>query len=128
MNTPEWLKPGLQGALIGAAFVAIVGFTWGGWVTGGTARDRAMEMARKDVVSATVPVCLDIARTDPERVEKLATIRAASTYQRRDALMKAGWSTVPGAKAPDREIVQACLSSLDVDGTPERALPAVDEG
>ncbi|SNT42154.1 hypothetical protein [Tropicimonas sediminicola] len=128
MNTPEWLKPGIKGALIGAVFVSIVGFTWGGWVTGGTARDRAMEMSRDDVVSAMVPVCLDIARTDPERVEKLATIRAASTYQRREALMKAGWATVPGAEAPDREIAQACLASLELNGTPESAPPAVDEG
>ncbi|MFD0980005.1 hypothetical protein [Tropicimonas aquimaris] len=128
MNTPEWLKPGIKGALIGAVFVAIVGFAWGGWVTGGTARDMAMKISRDDVVSAMVPVCLDIARTDPERVEKLATIRAASTYQRRDAVMKAGWATVPGAEAPDREIAQACLASLDLNVTPESAPTAVDEG
>lgn len=42
MTTPEWLRPGIYGALIGAAFVSIAGFTWGGWVTGGTARDSAM--------------------------------------------------------------------------------------
>jgi len=29
MNTPEWLKPGIYGALIGAVFVGVVGFTWG---------------------------------------------------------------------------------------------------
>ena len=28
MNTPEWLKPGIYGALIGAAFVGVVGFSW----------------------------------------------------------------------------------------------------
>ncbi len=128
MNTPEWLKPGIYGALIGAAFVGIAGFTWGGWVTGGTAHDRAMAMSRDDVVAAMVPVCLDMARTDPERAAKLATIRAVSTYQRRDALMEAGWATVPGADAPNRDIAQACLASLDVDGSPERAETAVDEG
>ena len=29
MNTPEWLKPGVYGALTGAVVVAFVGFTWG---------------------------------------------------------------------------------------------------
>lgn len=128
MNTPEWLKPGIYGVLIGAAAVGIVGFTWGGWVTGGTAHDRAMALSHDDVVAAMVPVCLDMARTDPERASKLAAIRETSRYQRRDALMEAGWATVPGAEAPDRDIAQACLASLDVDEIPEQPETAVDEG
>lgn len=128
MNTPECLKPGIYGAVIGAAIVGIVGFTWGGWVTGGTAQERAMAMSRDDVVAAMVPVCLDMAQTDPDRAAKLAVIRDAQTYQRRDALMEAGWATVPGAEAPDRDIAQACLASLDVDASPERPEAAADEG
>ncbi len=114
MNTPEWLKPGLYGAAIGAVLVGIVGFTWGGWVTGGTSNDRAMAMSRDGVVAALVPVCLDMARTDPERTAKLETIREATTYKRRDALMATGWATVPGAESPDRDIAQACLSALEL--------------
>ena len=60
MNTPEWLKPGVYGALIGAAFVGIVGFSWGGWVTGGTSNDRAMAMSRDNVVASMVPGSLDL--------------------------------------------------------------------
>lgn len=114
MNIPEWVKPGIYGAMCGAAVVAIVGFTWGGWVTGGSADKMAAAMAHEDVVEALVPVCLDIARTDSARVEKLATIRAASTYQRRDAVMAAGWATVPGTEAPNRDLAQACLAKLDL--------------
>lgn len=114
MNTPEWLKPGLYGAVIGAVFVGVAGFTWGGWVTGGTSNDRAMAMSRNDVVASMVPVCLDMAQSDPARADKLATIRAASTHQRRDALMAAGWATVPGTDAPDRDIAQSCLAELEL--------------
>jgi hypothetical protein len=114
MNAPEWLKPGIYGAVIGAVFVGVVGFSWGGWVTGGTSNDRAMAMSRNDVVASMVPVCLDMARSDPARADKLATIRAASTYQRRDALMTAGWATMPGTDAPDRDIAQACLKELEL--------------
>ena len=128
MNTPEWLKPGIYGAVIGAVFVGVVGFSWGGWVTGGTSNDRAVAMSRNDVVASMVPVCLDMARSDPARADKLATIRAASTYQRRDALMEAGWATVPGTDTPNRDIAQACLAALDVDALPERPESAVDEG
>ncbi len=129
MNTPEWIKPGIYGAVIGAAIVGIVGFTWGGWVTGGTAQDRAMAMSHDDVIAAMVPVCLDMARSDPDRLAKLAAIQhASSTYQRRDALMEAGWATVPGTESPDRDIAQACLASLDIDSLPQRPETAADQG
>ncbi|TMV70022.1 hypothetical protein FGG78_30470 [Thioclava sp. BHET1] len=114
MKTPEWLKPGIYGAVIGAISVGIVGFTWGGWVTGATSSDRANTIARDGVVAAMVPVCLEKARIDPERAAKLEKIRAASTYQRRDALMATGWATVPGADAPDRDIAEGCLAKLEL--------------
>ncbi|NKX44468.1 hypothetical protein [Roseicyclus persicicus] len=128
MNRPGWLKPGIYGALFGAAFVGVAGFTWGGWVTGGTATERAMAMSRHDVVASMVPVCLQMARSDPARADKLAAIRAAPTYQRRDALMTAGWATMPGTDAPDRDLAQACLAALDVDGSTEPAESGVQEG
>ncbi len=128
MNTPEWVKPGIYGALIGAAVIGIGGFAWGGWVTGATARDRAMALSRQDVVAAMVPVCLDMARVDPDRVMKIAAIRDAQTYQRRNALMEAGWATVPGRTAPDRDIARACLDMLDMDAPDGGPAPAGDNG
>ena len=38
MQSPEWLKPALYGAACGAIALATVGFSWGGWVTGGRPR------------------------------------------------------------------------------------------
>lgn len=28
MNTPEWLKPGIYGGIIGGIAVAVIGFGW----------------------------------------------------------------------------------------------------
>ena len=117
MTTPEWLKPGIYGALIGAVFVAIVGFSWGGWVTGGAANKMASAMARDEVVAAMVPVCLDMARADPDRVAHLATIRDASSFKRRDAVMATGWATMPGSDAPNRDLAQACIEGLELDAS-----------
>lgn len=118
MTMPEWLKPGIYGAAIGAVAIAIAGFSWGGWVTGGTANKMAQSMSRDDLTRAMVPVCLDMIDRDPRSGEKIAVIQQASTYQRRDALMKTGWATMPGTDAPNRDIAQACLASLDVDNRP----------
>lgn len=128
MNAPKWLKPGIYGAVTGAVFVSICGFTWGGWVTGGTSTNRAVAMARNDVVMALAPVCLEMAKSDPERAVKLASIRSVASYRQRDALMAAGWATVPGAKNPDRDIAKICLEGLDINESPTRPDNASSEG
>jgi len=36
----------------------IIGFTWGGWVTGGTAQEMAKTMAEDAVVRRLAPICV----------------------------------------------------------------------
>ena len=115
MTTPEWLNPGVYGAVIGAGTAIVVGFSWGGWMTGGGAEELAADRAHDEVVAALVPICLQISQDDPDRMAKMATITEATTYQRRDAVMEAGWATVPGAEAPDRDLAQACIEGLDLE-------------
>jgi hypothetical protein len=117
INTPEWTKPGIYGAIIGAVIVAVAGFSWGGWMTAGSARELANKTAHDRVVAALVPVCVEMSRVDTDRAAKLATIRAATSYQQRSALMEAGWATVPGSDEPDRDLAQACLASIEDSGS-----------
>jgi hypothetical protein len=112
MNIPEWLKPGLQGAAVGAAALAIVGFTWGGWVTGGTAKEMASDQARLAVVAALVPICLDQSSQDPQVVATLAELKDASSYKRSGMLMEAGWATMPGSSDPNSQVASACMKVL----------------
>jgi dienelactone hydrolase len=117
MNTPEWLKPGIYGAIVGVVAIGIVGFSWGGWMTGSSADEMASEMSHSSVISALVPVCLEKSANDSDRFAKMATIREASTYKRRDAVMDAGWATMPGTESADRDLAQACLSDLKIDAS-----------
>jgi hypothetical protein len=125
MNTPEWLKPGLFGAVAGAIALSIVGFSWGGWMTSGTAEKMASNQARLEVVAALVPICIEQSRLDPQVVETLARLKdtssyqrsdilmkAGSSYQRSDILMKAGWATMPGSSDPIRNVASACMDKL----------------
>lgn len=115
MTSPEWLRPGVYGAAIGAVAVMVLGFSWGGWMTGGGAEELAADRAHDEVVAALVPICLQISQDDPDRTAKMATITEATTYQRRDAVMAAGWATVPGAEEPNRDLAQACIAVLDLE-------------
>ena len=117
MNFPEWTRPGVYGAAIGAVTVAIVGFSWGGWTTSGSATTMAKEFAADEVTMALVPVCLDISAADPERVTKLATVQDASGFNRRKAMIATGWATIPGSETPDNDLALACIEGLELDGS-----------
>jgi len=117
MTFPEWTKPGVYGALVGAIAVSILGFTWGGWTTSGSAQEMADRNAAEQVTLAMVPVCLDLSDADAGRVEILATLRDASSFQRRKAIMETGWATLPGTDAPSRDLADACLAELAIDAS-----------
>ena len=112
MNIPEWLKPALYGAAAGAVALAIVGFSWGGWVTGGTAKQMAANQASLEVVAALAPICVEQSKQDPQVVDTLAQLRDAGSWQRSDMLMKAGWATMPGSSDPNRDVASACMETL----------------
>ncbi len=117
MTFPEWTKPGIYGAVVGAIAVSILGFSWGGWKTGGTAQELAESHAREEVTQALVPVCLNKSEADPERIAKLALLQEASGFSRRKILMETGWATQPGSENPNRDLATACLAGLNLDGS-----------
>ena len=49
----------LWGAFGGAVIVAVVGFSWGGWTTAGTAQRNASTAAHDAVVAVLAPICVD---------------------------------------------------------------------
>ncbi len=59
MQVPSETKPALWGAAGGAIALAIVGFTWGGWMTTGTANKLADQRADTAVVAILTPICVD---------------------------------------------------------------------
>ena len=112
MKFPEWLKPALYGAVAGAVAISIAGFSWGGWVTGSSAREMAADQAKLEVVAALVPVCVEQSRVDPNVIATLASLKGETNYKRGDMLMKAGWATMPGSTDPDRNVAKACMEKL----------------
>ena len=112
MTTPEWLKPGLYGAVLGAVALAIAGFTAGGWMTAKSANQMASAQARSEVIAALVPICVVQSRQDPQMQETMAKLKAANTYERDNMLMKAGWATMPGSEEPNRAVAGACMGQL----------------
>jgi hypothetical protein len=112
MKTPEWLKPGLYGAVCGAAALAVIGFSWGGWVTGSTARAMAANQSKTDVVAALSLICVDQSKRDPQLAERVAAIKAASSWNRGDLVMTNGWATMPGTTEANSQVAKDCADKV----------------
>ena len=108
-----FLKSGAWGAVIGSIITMIVGFSWGGWTTGNTARQQAMIQADTAVTTALVPICLAGKRADVAYAKKLGELTAiTSSYEQTEFVMKTGWATFPGQPDPNRAVAEACASAL----------------
>ena len=108
----ENIEPILWGAGGGAVVLAVVGFMWGGWVTGGTAQQLAEDAAEKAVRDRLAPICVAQYNRDPEKDQKLKEMKKMETYQRGDYVKKQGWSTMPGEKDPDYAVSRECADLL----------------
>lgn len=91
----------------------IVGFSWGGWTTSGTALRTSMTQADAAVTAALVPICLAGEKGDAGRAKKLGELNAiTSSYEQTEFVMKTGWATFPGQEDPNRAVAEACATAL----------------
>jgi dienelactone hydrolase len=108
MKIPAQIKPAAWGAAGGAIAAMIIGFTWGGWVTGGTSEKNARVAAQTAVVQALVPHCVAKAEQQPEQ---LILLKKENFYSRHDFVVKAGWvSNV--AEEYRRHVAESCASAI----------------
>ena len=90
----------------------IVGFVWGGWVTGGTALRMAEARADDAVVKRLAPICVVQFQRDPGNVQKLVALKGTDSWQQDGYVEKQGWATMPGEKDSDSKVAEACAHLL----------------
>ena len=112
MNMPINTKPWMQGAFVGAVAAMIVGFSWGGWVTGGTSDKHSASVAHDATVEALAPICVDRFRAQGDASAKLAELNKASTWDRGNLVEKSGFALMPGSKTTDTDVARACAEIL----------------
>ncbi len=73
----------------------IVGFTWGGWVTGATARDMATAAAEKAQAQVVAAVCVDHFMGAADARPQLASLKDNSSSWRRERFIEdGGWAMI----------------------------------
>lgn len=108
MNIPESTKPALWGAVGGAVVAMIIGFSWGGWVTGGKATQMQAAGAETAIVQAFTPLCVAKAEQEPEQI---ALLKEERRYQRDNFVVEAGWVDNVSEKYRS-EVADACADSI----------------
>ncbi len=112
MNIPKDTKPFLWGAVGGAVALAIVGFSWGGWVTGGTSAKLVATGKSESTVMALAPICAERFRAQGDATAKLAELSKASSWDRAGIVERGGFATQPGSKTSDSDVARACADIL----------------
>ena len=108
----EKIQIGVVSAIAGAIALAIIGFSWGGWVTAGTAQEMAEEKAENAVIDRLVPICVSQYKEDPEKDIKLKELKDTSGWQKGDFVEKQGWATLPGEAKPNRRVAEECAKRI----------------
>lgn len=97
----------------GAVVVAIVlGFTVGGWVTGGTAQEMAEDAREDGRAQLASAICVERFVGSPDFAVNLAALKEESSYARDNYLEDAGWVTPAGLKEPIDGAADLCADKL----------------
>ncbi|HEX6144719.1 MAG TPA: hypothetical protein VFZ01_18520 [Geminicoccaceae bacterium] len=104
-----------------AVAVMILGFTWGGWVTGGTANEMAEEAAEQAQAQLAAGICVDRFMAAADARSQLASLQEISSSWRQENFIEdGGWATIAGEEYDDA--AELCAEALD-----GRELPAAVE-
>jgi alpha/beta superfamily hydrolase len=101
----------LWGAAGGAVALAIVGFSWGGWVTGNTAQQLARKEANTAIVKVLTPFCIANFQKAADAPDRLTALKKISSSWQRETFVREGkWATI-GAEQ-NSGVVDACAEAL----------------
>lgn len=90
----------------------IVGFSWGGWVTGGTAEKMSGTAGTAARAELAATICVNRFMGGPDMVAQLAALKASNAWNRDDLIDKGGWSTPAGLEKPVQGAADLCAKRL----------------
>src|SRR5271170_4808710 len=103
----ESLRRLLQGAAVGVAATIIIGFGWGGWTLGSTAKTLADSAANSAVVAAIAPICVDQFQRSADASNNLTALKKINAWEQATYVEKGGWAVMPGSNAVSSGVSQA---------------------
>jgi hypothetical protein len=109
----ESLKRLLQGAFIGFVATAIVGFNWGGWTLGSTAKLMADKSALSAVVAVLAPMCVEKFQHATDAATQLVELKKVGAWQQGTFVQQGGWAVPTGTRTTDSAVAETCAGLLN---------------
>jgi hypothetical protein len=104
----------------------VVGFSWGGWVTGGTAASRAKDAAEDATAQLAANICAFRFLRAGDAATQLAALKKESSYSQKSAIEDGGWVTLAGAKEPVEGAAALCADQLAKADLQAQAAPVAE--
>jgi len=98
----------------------IVGFAWGGWVTGGTSQKMTTQATTEARAELAAAVCVDRFAKGPDATAQLVQLKGTESWKRDQFIEDGGWATLPGADKAISGAAAICARQL-IDGIPVKA-------
>lgn len=114
MQIPSGTRPALMGAAAGAVVLAVAGFTYGGWVTGGTAQSMADDAAGNARMQLVAGLCVNKFVAEPDASAQLVKLKETKSWDRDDFIDAGGWSSIAGVDDGVRGVANECARQLAV--------------
>ncbi|TEA77790.1 hypothetical protein [Allopusillimonas ginsengisoli] len=95
-----------------AALTMIIGFTAGGWVTGGTATEQAQASTKQAVAQLAANICTNRFNAAPDASAKLAALKETDSWKRDTFIEEGGWVTFADTQKPVAGAAELCASQL----------------
>ena len=108
----EKIKLGSWSAVGGAIVLAVVGFNWGGWITGGAAAAMAKDIAADAVADRLGTICVAQFNKDSDKGHKLKEMKDKDAWDKGRFIEKQSWAIMPGEDKPDSRVADSCAKLL----------------
>ncbi|MEZ5831446.1 MAG: hypothetical protein R3D05_09710 [Dongiaceae bacterium] len=99
------------------ALTMVVGFGWGGWVTGGTAKDMAEQSAATARSDLAASICVKQFMDSKDAAKALANLKQTASWKREQVVEDGGWAKIAGLDKPVSGAADKCakqLASMDL--------------
>ncbi|WP_080919506.1 hypothetical protein [Manganibacter manganicus] len=90
----------------------IVGFSWGGWVTGGSATEQADLAAKQASAQLAANICVHRFLSAPNAASSLAELKKTDSWKRDSFVSDGGWVTFAKMEKPVAGAADLCAEEL----------------
>lgn len=97
------------------AATLVLGFGFGGWVTGGTAQKMVTEAAQGARHQLAAAICVEEFMAAKDARTRLADLKNAEWYTRDKIIAASGWATMPDRREPNLAVAEMCAAKLVED-------------